>query len=78
MPELKRFDAYEIWGIKDDGENCEPIHEKGITPDYHSLYGHIPEEGLQCIGDFKKQEDAVEVWKRITGEDGDKYPLHKY
>jgi hypothetical protein len=31
------------------------------------LYGHIPGQGLECIGDFKTQSQAEEVYARITG-----------
>jgi hypothetical protein len=32
-----------------------------------TLYGHIPGEGVQAIGDFSKREYAEETFRRITG-----------
>jgi hypothetical protein len=63
------FDRYEIHGIREfkteDGSDCEqvPDHEAG----FWGLYGHIPGQGLECIGDFKTREAAEEVVARITG-----------
>src|SRR5207237_2324568 len=35
--------------------------------DVWTLYGHIPGEGVQAIGDFSKCEYAEEAFQRITG-----------
>jgi hypothetical protein len=43
-------------------EVCEP-HEADVW----TLYGHIPGEGVQAIGDFSKREYAEETFQRITG-----------
>ena len=34
---------------------------------FWSLFGHIPGQGLDCIGDFRTREHAEEVYARITG-----------
>ena len=34
---------------------------------FFSLYGNIPFQGLECIGDFKTREAAEIVLRRITG-----------
>ena len=64
-----RFDTYEIRGVRefDDGAGkfCEQVPDDEAQ--FWSLYGHIPGQGLECIGDFKTRGDAEEVYARITG-----------
>jgi hypothetical protein len=43
-------------------EPCEPFEA-----DFWTLYGHIPGEGVQAIGDFDTRQHAEEVFARITG-----------
>jgi len=67
-----RFDAYEIqpchryFDIDEPDiafvEPCEPYQA-----DFWTVYGHIPGEGVQAIGDFDTREHAEEVFARITG-----------
>jgi len=67
-----RFDDYEIAPcrrLQEDGErvrfyyeSCEP-HEADVW----TLYGHIPGQGAEAIGDFDTSEHAEEVFARITG-----------
>jgi hypothetical protein len=67
-----RFDAYEIqpchrYFDADEPdlafvEPCEPYEA-----DFWTVYGHIPGEGVQAIGDFDTNEHAEEVFARITG-----------
>jgi len=69
---MKPFDNYEISPCRryeePDSPNkfyfevCEP-HEADVW----TLYGHIPGEGVQAIGDFSKREYAEEAFQRITG-----------
>lgn len=64
------FDAYEIHGVRefDDGAGkyCEQVPDD--EAEFWSLYGHIPGQGMECIGDFKTRGFAEEVYGRITGE----------
>jgi hypothetical protein len=64
-----RFDAYEVHGVRefDDGDDkyCEQVPDDEAR--FWSLYGHIPGQGLDCIGDFKTREHAEEIYARITG-----------
>ena len=66
---MKRYDAYEIHGVAEFGTGsdrfCEQVCEDEAQ--FWSLYGHIPDEGLECIGDFKSRQAAEEVRDRITG-----------
>ena len=67
-----RFDDYEIQPCRrftEDGdrlrfyyETCEPDEA-----DVWTLYGHIPGQGVEAIGDFDTREQASEVFARITG-----------
>src|SRR5579875_487057 len=72
------FDAYEIRGMKRlpcRGQEEEPIgpvtDDCEQVPDdqaeFWSLFGHIPGQGLDCIGDFATRQHAEEVFARITG-----------
>lgn len=67
-----RFDDYEIQPCRryidmDEPqvsfvEPCEPAEA-----DFWTLYGHIPGEGVEAIGDFDTRQHAEEVFARITG-----------
>jgi hypothetical protein len=64
------FDAYEIHGVREFGRGksryCEQVPAEEAQ--FWSLYGHIPGQGVECIGDFATREFAEEVYARITGE----------
>jgi hypothetical protein len=63
------FNGYEIHGVRQFGKGrsrfCEQVADNDAQ--FWSLYGHIPGQGLECIGDFKTRELAEEVYARITG-----------
>lgn len=69
---LTTFDNYEIGPCTRteepdrpghfDFEACEP-HEADVW----TLYGHIPREGADAIGDFATRAHAEETFQRITG-----------
>jgi hypothetical protein len=63
------FDAYEIHGIRAYGRGSRRHYQQ--VADSHaqfwSLFGHIPGQGLDCIGDFATREHAEGVFARITG-----------
>lgn len=66
---VERFDAYEIHGVREFGRGksryCEQVPDNEAQ--FWSLYGHIPGQDLQCIGDFKTRQFAEEICSRITG-----------
>lgn len=82
---LTPFDAYEISkvhafaGNSEAGpwvERCEgSCNDESECPTaaeartFWSLYGHIPGEGAECIGDFDTEEGARSVLARILGRD---------
>lgn len=65
------FDGYEIHGIfamaDGDGRHlCERVPDDEAT--FWRLYGRIPGQEMQCIGNFKSRELAEKLYARITGE----------
>jgi len=66
---LTPFDAYEISGVREFGSGaeryCEPVPD--ADAEFWSLYGHIPGQGVECIGNYKSRKAAEEMYARITG-----------
>jgi hypothetical protein len=76
---MKAFDDYEIHGVAEftdllGNRYCEPVPDDEAQ--FWSLYGHIPGQGLECIGDFKTRKLAEEVLARITGGPTTRELLH--
>jgi hypothetical protein len=82
------FDDYEILGMKRlpcQGQeeepvgrvinNCEQVSD--AEAEFWSLFGHIPGQGLDCIGDFASREHAEELLARITGRPKRSLPRRK-
>jgi hypothetical protein len=70
--EISRFDDYEIHGVREyhgapfgQGKYSEQVPDDEAQ--FWSLFGHIPGQGLDCIGDFKTRQHAEEIYARITG-----------
>ena len=61
------FDNYEVHGIRRFGRgqnrHCEQVPDEEAQ--FFSLFGHIPGQGLECIGDFNSRALAEEVAARI-------------
>ena len=72
---MKRFDGYEISPVVYLQDGAVEVVTDGGRFDHYSLYGHLPEGGVMCIGDFKSYEDAEEIYYLIVGDDSKKYPL---
>lgn len=69
---MKLFDNYEIspCGRYEQPDLPGKFYYEVCAPeeaDVWTLYGHIPGEGVQAIGDFSKREYAEEAFQRITG-----------
>jgi hypothetical protein len=66
------YDNYEIHGCveRPSGPGYESYAEQcpDDEADFWTLFGHIPGEGVQAIGDFATREDAEEVYYRIAGK----------
>jgi hypothetical protein len=70
---LTRFDRYEIGPCRrllEDGKTVRFYYEACAAKDADvwTLYGHIPGQGAEAIGDFDSREQAEEIYARITGE----------
>jgi hypothetical protein len=66
------FDNYEIQPCRRYIDAEEPDRTfvepcAAFEADFWTVYGHIPGEGVQAIGDFDTREHAEEVFARITG-----------
>jgi hypothetical protein len=69
---MKPFDNYEISPCRRYEEPDSPgkFYFEVCDPaeaDVWTLYGHIPGQGVQAIGDFSKHGYAEEAFQRITG-----------
>jgi hypothetical protein len=68
---VKGYDALEVHTVILEGDVCSQIHDGEEIPDNTSvcwsLYGHICNEGLECIGDFTSFEAACEVAGKLGG-----------
>lgn len=58
------YDEYEIHGVIEVDRACEQVDDNQAQ--FWSLFGHIPGQGVQCIGDFGTRKHAEEVFARIT------------
>lgn len=62
------YDAYEIHGVafvNTERTIYEPVED--ADAEMWTLYGHVPGQGVEAIGDFRSREYAEEVFARITG-----------
>ena len=70
------YDAVELAPVAviDADGNCEAFTSLSEMPTnfrasaFWSLYGHIPGQGAECIGDFKSREHAIQVLYRMFGK----------
>ncbi len=71
MSQLTPFDAYEIHPVVQrrmpDGSSFAEQTDDPAEARRWSLFGHIPGQGLECIGDFPSYDLAAEIYARITG-----------
>ncbi len=77
VTEVIPFDDFEIHGVREFGHgnhrHCEQVPDTDAQ--YWSLFGHIPGQGLECIGDFRSRSEAEEVLASILAEDRFRNPL---
>ena len=65
------YDNYEIHGCIERYAAQSPGFTEQCPDDeaqFWTLYGHIPGQGVETIGDFKSREAAEECFYRITGQ----------
>lgn len=66
-----RFDCIEIQGVADltDGDAQPCCEVDNDNPDFFSVYLHLVEGGVICVGDFSELPEA----ERYAAELGEKY-----
>jgi hypothetical protein len=78
MPTPTPFDDYEIHPVtaylSPDGTRFCEVADDPAEASFWSLYGHIPGQGVECIGDFPSFEEAAAIYARITGHGWDEEP----
>lgn len=48
-----------------------PIHDSNTIPDeltpfvFYSVYGYIPDQGVECIADFYNREEAIIIIDKV-------------
>jgi hypothetical protein len=71
MPNNIGYDALEIHTVLMLDDFVEALTDGEEIPEgavvSWSLYGHIPNEGLECIGDFNSFDSACEVAEKLGG-----------
>ena len=73
LGQVNGYDALEVHTVVnlfDDTVECLVEGDKipDLVPFCWSLYGHICNEGLECIGDFSSFKAACEVAKKLGGK----------
>lgn len=70
------YDTLEIAPVipLDADGTCEALEDiEDVPPEdrgriFWSLYGHIPGQGCECVGDFTTGSHALEVTRRLFGD----------
>lgn len=66
------YDSLEVHGVSEEedgygGTACEIDDE---NPEFFSVYAHLKQGGVECIGDFRTTEDAIAYAKEIAALHG--------
>lgn len=74
----ERYTGVEIHGVRDYANGCSLDDETYCEPDnmhpeFFSVYLHLEEEGLECVGDFGAYTDALEYSQELMSKYG--WPL---
>ncbi|TNC80804.1 MAG: hypothetical protein C9356_11820 [Oleiphilus sp.] len=68
IPSTTGFDAYEIKFVAEFVfGHCEPVQkvEEHALKHFWTLYGHLPEGGVEAIADLTTRDQAVSLYQRI-------------
>ena len=65
------YDAVEVHGVRNfasgsDDDTCYEIDN--LSPTSFSVYAHLKDGGLDCVGDFGKYEDAVQYGAEVSAD----------
>ena len=81
LPNTTGYDALEVHTVIEISGFAESLPSGEEIPEadalYWSLYGHTPNEGLECIGDFISFEAACSVAEKIFGKTSWHHPKSK-
>lgn len=76
IDDTKLYDALEVHGVtrETDGktEHCEVNDE---APEFYSVYAHLVQGGVECIGDFEKASDAFSYAEEIRRQHNNEWPI---
>jgi hypothetical protein len=64
------YDAFEVHGVRDFASGTDEgtgYEIDNLTPTSFSVYAHLKDGGLDCVGDFGKYEDAVQYGRSECG-----------
>ena len=65
------YDSLEVHTVLATDSFCESLPQNEEIPDdaivFWSIYGHIPNEGLECCGDFVSFESACSTAEKLGG-----------
>lgn len=67
------YDAVEVHGVRDFASGTDEgtgYEIDNLTPTSFSVYAHLKDGGLDCVGDFGKYEDAVQYGADLNAEYG--------
>lgn len=69
----QQYDAIEVYGVRNfaagtDKGTCYEIDN--LTPTSFSVYVHLKEGGVDCVGDFSNYDDAVSYGAELRNEYG--------
>ena len=71
LPAGNGFDGLEVHTVAVTSDFSVQLHDPydpGLAGEIvWTLYGHVPGQGLECIGDFKSFEAACEPARRLGG-----------
>lgn len=67
-----RFDAIELQGVRsypvDDSKGSVEYTVDNENPDGFSVYLHLIEGGVECVGDFSRYTDALQYTLELSDE----------
>lgn len=69
----EEFDAFEVHGVVTKEACCEV---DDANPEFYSVYAHLREGGVECVGDFSNLNAARGYAVFLEAAYG--YPLHDY
>lgn len=73
------YDAVEVHGVRNlaaGGDDATCYEIDNIAPTSFSVYVHLKDGGLDCVGDFSEYADVVQYSAEVSAEYG--WPVRNY